>query len=196
MKTLHLLSLGLLIPLAGCQYDNYHYETPDDEPWRSPEKGTVVELKQSLTFVPGSSRTYIQDGVASNNYRGINHYRPWCQFYLYESKDEMKHTRTIEPDKFTVVKASQGIKYVQTAPITVAAIGVGFGFGASNLYAVDDIGAQTLATTMILTSETQPQVRELVCSTTDDARRDNFVSINKIKATLGDIATLHPPTVQ
>lgn len=195
MKILRLLSLGLLLPLAGCQYGNYNYETPYDEPWRVPAIGTIVELKQPLTFSPGSSRIYIQDGQVSTR-RGVDDYRPWCQFYLYESKEDMKHTRTIEPDTFTVIKSSQNVEYVQLQPLTVAAIGIGVGMGSSYMFDRDDAGPQTLATKMRLTSSRQPQVRELICATSDDMRRDNFVSVNKIKATLGDIATLSLPVVQ
>ncbi len=191
MKTLRSLSLGLLLPLAGCQIDNYTYETPYDEPWRVPAKGTVIELKQPLTFSPGSSRIYIQDGVISSR-RGVDDYRPWCQFYLYESKEDMKHARTIQPDQFTVVRASQNVKYVQFKPVDVAAVGI----GSPYMFAQGEVGAQTLATTMKLTSSKQPQVQELICATSDDARRQNFVSVNKIQATLGDIAELHLPLVQ
>lgn len=191
MKILRSLSLGLLLPLAGCQIDNYTYETPYDEPWRVPAKGTIIELKQALTFSPGSSRIYIQDGVISSR-RGVDDYRPWCQFYLYESKDDMKHPRTIEPDQFTVVRASQNVLYVQFKPVTVATVGV----GSPYMFARDDVGAQTLATTMRLKSNKQPQVRELICATTDDARRENFVSVNKIQATLGNIAELTLPVIQ
>lgn len=192
MKTLRLLSLSLLLALAGCQYDNYVYETPYDEPWRLPPKGTIVELMQPLTFSPGSSRIYIQDGVISN--RGVNDYRPWCQFYLYESKEDMKQPRTIEPDEFTVVRASQNVKYVQLKPLTIAAVGIGV--GSSYMFTRDEAGAQTLATTMKLTSSKQPQVHELMCAKSDDVLRHNFVSVNKIQATLGSIAQLHLPVAQ
>lgn len=193
MKTLYILSLGLLVPLAGCQYDNYVYETPYDEPWSVPAKGTVIELNQPLTFSPGSSRVYIQDGAISNR-RGVDDYRPWCQFYLYESKEDMKHPRTIVPDRFTITGAAQNVEFVQLEPIAVAAVGIGV--GSSYMFAQDEAGAQTLATKMKLSSSKQPQVQELMCATTDDVRRQNFVSVNKIQVTLGDIATLHFPMVQ
>lgn len=189
--------LALLLPLGGCQYNNYVYETPNDEPWSVPAKGTVVELTQALTFSPGSSRVYIQDGIVSNR-SGITEYRPWCQFYLYESQDDMKHSRSIEPDRFTVTRSSQNVGLVEAAPLELAAvgIGVGAGYGTSYMYARDDAGPQPLTTTMRLSSDKQPQVHELICSVSDDMRRANFVSINKIKATLGDIAILHPPATQ
>lgn len=193
MKILRILSLSLLLLLAGCQYSDYVYETPYDEPWRVPPKGTIVELKQALTFSPGSSRIYIQDGVVSRR-RGVDDYRPWCQFYLYESQEDMKHPRTIEPDRFTVTRSSQRVDFVQAQAITVAAVGIGA--GSPYISARGEIGAQTLATTMRLSSEKQPQVHELKCATTDDARRDNYVSVNKIQATLGEIATLHLPLIQ
>jgi len=188
MPISRLFVLALLLPLGACQYNNYVYETPYDEPWRVPKKGTIIELKQGLTFSPGSSRVYIQDGEVSNR-RGIDDYRPWCQFYLYESKDDMKHRRTIEPDQFTVINASQRVDYVLAKPLEVAAVG----FGSPYMYARDEAGAQTLATTMKLKSAKQPQVHELKCAVSDDMRRENFVSVNKIQATLGEIAHLQLP---
>ncbi len=189
------LVVALLLPLSACQYENYVYETPYDEPWSVPTRGSIVELNQTLTFSPGSSRVYIQNGTVSNR-RGIDDYRPWCQFYLYESKDELKHSRTIEPDRFTITRASQNVGYVQATPFDVAAVGIGAGFGSSLMYARDEMGAQTLATTMRLKSEKQPQVHELICAVSDDVRRENFVSVNKIQATLGNVATLHQPGMQ
>jgi len=195
MKPLHILTLSLLLPLAGCQYSNYVYETPNDEPWSIPPRGTVVVLNQPIAFRPGTSRSYIQAGEARTSGE-VNRYEPWCQFYLYESKDAMKHERSIQPDEFVVQRASQGIGFVMAQPVSVAAIAIGGGIGVPFHTAVDDVGSQTLSTTMRIKSEKQPQVRELQCSTTDDALRQNFVSINRIQATLGEVVTLRMPSTK
>lgn len=189
MKFLRLLGWSLLLPIAGCQYSNYVYETPNDRPWSIPPKGTVLELRQPLVFSPGSSRAYIQDGEAKP-INGFDHFRPWCQFYLYEPQEAMKVTRTIEPDQFTVVRSGQGVSFALANPVNVA------GNGTSYLMASDEAGAQKLTTTIKLNSEKQPQLQDLKCSTTNDARRDNFVSVNQILATLGGYARLHFPPVE
>jgi len=193
MKTTHVLTLSLLLPLAGCQYSNYVYETHNDEPWSVPPPGTVIALNQPITFQAGTSRSYIQAGKARTSAQ-VNRYEPWCQFYLYESKDAMKHERSIQPDEFVVQRAGQGIGFVMAQPINVAAVGIGVGVPYHT--AIGEVGAQTLSTTMRIKSEKQPQVHELKCSTTDDALRHNFVSVNRIQATLGEIATLRFPSSQ
>ena len=106
----------------------------------------------------------------------------------------MKQERSIQADEFVVERASQGVGFVMAKPIHVASFGIGIGSPYQTV--VDDVGAQTLSTTMRIKSENQPQVRELQCSTTDDALRQNFVSINQIQETLGNVATLRLPSTQ
>lgn len=189
MKFTRLLGCSLLLALAGCQSANYVYETPNDRPWSIPPKGTVVELLQPLVFSPGSSRAYIQDGEAKT-IGGFDRFKPWCQFYLYEPQEAMKVSRTIQPDQFTIVRSGQGISFALTNPVNVVSN------STSYLMASDNAGPQILTTTMRLNSEKQPQVQDLKCSTTNGARRDNYVSVNQIRKTLGRYASLQLPPVE
>jgi len=191
----------LTLPLAGCQTAQLSYETPYDNPYNLPANGTVVELHQTLSFSPGNSRSNIQNGTAIGQ-SGYDRFNPWCQFYLYESKEAMKVSRTIEPDKFTVIHASQNMDYtnlgpILTEPIEVAAMSVGIGFGKPLYFgsSLDDTGLRTMRTTLRLHSEKQPQVHELRCMVDDDPYLRRFVTINQMIKTLGEVATLHLPVV-
>jgi hypothetical protein len=166
--------------LAGCQTTPLNF----DNARSVPPPGTIVELNQNLEFARGVSRSYIQYGEALGSHGKYNSYEPWCQFYLYEPQSMMKNPRTIEADRFTVVKSYQNIDYVLKDPMKLAFVGSGIGDGGE---------VYPLVTTMILQSEKQPQVRELRCSNTDNPYPSNFVSVNKIIEVLGNVATLHLP---
>ena len=192
MKLLRWMPL-LILPLTGCQSSSISYETPSDNPFNLLPPGTVIELNQTLTFSPGNSRSNIQNGKAIGQGR-YDRFQPMCQFYLYESKEAMKVSRSIEPDSFTVIKSSQNIDYVLAEPIEVAFVSIGFG-GPRYRHDPfdDDIGTRTMKTTMRLRSEKQPQVHELRCNRDDDPYLRNFVTINEMIKTLGEVATLHLP---
>ena len=180
---LHYLLLFLIAPLlAGCQTPAFNYENPNDNPRRVPPEGSVVVLNQPLQFRVGSSRSYVQFGVAQTG--GVNIREPYCMFYLYEPSEALKQERTIQPDQFTVIKSFQASEFASVKPVVQAAVIRRSGDGPS---------AQTLATTLRLKSELQPQVRDLKCSVFGEANLYDFVSINQIIETLGDVATLQLP---
>ena len=181
----YFLSLLFIVPvLAGCQTPVFTYEDPNDDPRAVPSVGTVVVLNEDLHFRVGSSRSYIQYGVAQPK-GGVNTREPYCLFYLYEPSEALKHERTIQADKFKVEKSFQAAEFVSIKPLVQAAIFLtGDGDGPS---------ARSLTTTLRLESEAQPQVRELRCSVFGEANLYDFVSINQMIETLGDVATLHIP---
>jgi len=183
MKPTHAIAAIILLFLSACQIAPLTY----DNPRSVPPPGSVIELNQALEFSPGSSRSNIQGGEALGSSGKYNRFQPWCQFYLYESREAMKKPRTIEPDTFTVIGARQEIDYTLSRPVDVASLGIGgFGEGAD---------VRPLTTIIRLKSDKQPQVHELRCSKTDDPQQLNFLSVDMIRTTLGDIATLHLPAL-
>jgi hypothetical protein len=193
MKLIHIFLISLSILLTGCQSSPLSYASPYDNPRNYPVAGSVIVLNQSLNFSPNISRSNIQGGVALGS-KSYDRFRPWCQFYLHESKQAMTQARTIEADRFTVINSTQNVDYTQLKPIEVAAAGISIGAPLHFRSRFDDdIGAQTLKTTLWLKSENQPQVRELRCAIDDDPWTQNFLSINQIIETLGSVATLELP---
>jgi len=164
------------------------YDDPYDNPKSTPPKGTVVVLNQPLDFTVGSSRSYIQHGVATGQGR-VNIREPYCLFYLYESSGAMQNVRSIQPDRFIVTRSSQGAEFAAIQPSIEIAVYVPFGDVADG----GGPSAQTLATNLRLQSETQPQVHELKCSVFGEPFYYGFVSINQMKQTLGDVVTLEFP---
>jgi len=198
MKLLHWIPL-LILPLSGCQTAPLHYATPYDNPYNLPPAGTVIELHQPLSFSPGNSRSNIQNGATIGHGR-YDRFNPMCQFYLYESKDQLKVARTIEADTFTIIQSSQHMDYTHvkpllTEPVQVAAVGIGIGGPIFVTPFDDDIGLVTMQTTMRLRSDKQPQVHELRCMIDDDPYLRRFVTINQMIKTLGEVATLHVPVI-
>ncbi len=180
---LHYLLLFLIAPLlAGCQTSAFTYENPNDNPRRVPPVGSVVILNQPLQFRVGSSRSYVQYGVAQTG--GVNNREPYCMFYLYEPSEALKQERTIQPDQFTVIKSFRAAEFASVKPVVQAAVILPSANGPS---------ARTLTTTLRLKSELQPQVHDLKCSVFGEANLYDFVSINQIIETLGDVATLQLP---
>lgn len=185
MNRLFFLS-ALIIPLvSGCQ--SLNYEVDFDAPHSKPAAGAIVQLNQTLTFQRGSSRSYIQHGLAQN-FNGIDEREPWCQFYRYEPAAALKTMRTIGPDSFTITGSSQRMELVEIQPARPVVL------LASTIFLPsmkdNDPNAVTLATIMQIKSAKQPEVVELKCAVFDDPYRYNYVSVNKIRQTLGQVVTL------
>ena len=117
----------------------------------------------------------------------MNIRQPYCLFYLYEPAAALKHERTVQPDRFTVTRATQGAEHASVKPIVQARAVLPMSDIA------DGASAQTLTTTVRLNSEKQPRVRELRCSIFGEANLYDYVSLNQIIQTLGDVVTLEIP---
>ncbi len=172
------LHVVLLIPLLpGCQINDHKHDFTYLS--NSLPKGSVIQLNHPLVVPKGTSRTCIQDGIRFF-LNDISIFEPWCQFKLYEPQVAMNKERTIQPDRFTVVSVSKQEGLVQTTPIMVAA-------------RFDDYwpSSKSLATTYRLTSEIQPEVYEFQCSSYSIGTRHDYISIEEMKKTLGDIVTIH-----
>ncbi len=182
MKRIKFLPGLILLLLSGCQ--TMSYEDFYDDPTSVPPVGTIVRLNQPLTFQRGSSRSYIQDGEAKP-FKSVHSLEPSCMFYLFEPYEAMGSVRTIEPDNFIVTHSAQWIDIAGMQPSVYAFSSIAIG----NMF-YDGVSAQNLSTTMKLQSDRQPQVVELKCTVFDDPFYSNFVSVNQIVETLGDVVTL------
>ena len=185
MQAARLLAYFLFIVLAGCQTP---YENAHDNPRSKPAVGTVLDLHQHILFSRGWSRSYVQHGKAYT-FRSINLYEPWCRFYLNEPRKAMKQRRVIDPDQFAVIRSFQRMDtglYALAEPIQVAANSFMFSGNEDG----GDFGPKSMMTIMKLQSTKQPQLVELKCAVYADPVLSNFISVNDIQKTLGDIATL------
>ena len=191
MKKSLSLTAALSLTVTACQPGPYQFTDPLDNPRGMLAPGSVIELNQPLTFYPNSSRARVQNGKALGQSR-YNMYTPSCEFYLYDTKESLATTRILEPDRFEVVSTYQGVDYVSAKPVEVAGrVGVGVGVPRVGGAYYDDIGPVPFKTSMRVRSDRQPQLHEINCTAMDDLWTRNYVSINQIIQTLGEVATVH-----
>jgi hypothetical protein len=174
-----LLLLAVLLIVTGCQSAPVRDES---SPLFKVPAGSSVILHRALETDPGSARAYIQFGQPMPFAQTRQRY-PRCYFYLDTVSDQ---AQTIESDEFEVVRTQQLRLMSQLEDGRLqAAVGFGFGFG-------DGGSDENFSTHMQLRSARQPTVSELICellTTTADVMR-NHLSIEEIRATLGEVVTL------
>ncbi|MCK5662138.1 MAG: hypothetical protein KAI17_01560 [Thiotrichaceae bacterium] len=178
-----LISLAISILITGCQ----SLSEPVDfsHPKSKPPVGTVVQLNETLIFEQGTSRTYIQNGKAKS-FKEVDDRAPWCQFSRYEPRAALKTERSAVPDRFTITSSSQRMEMVSAKPFPILAANVIIPSMLDN----DGQNAQTLATIMKIKSDQQPEIAEFKCAVFNDPYMENFVSVNQIIDTLGNVVTL------
>lgn len=154
-----------LISLAGCASTG---QNPDF----FPPVGSKVIVNQELSARSGS-RLYIQNGQAMER-RQVGVVNPYCQFVLFRSPEEMSTPFSIQPDTFTITRRYRQRDFSWADGQQVAEI-------RSNV---------TMTTFMDLSSDSQPEVRQLLCMRWSSARIDQFVRIHEMQATLAPIVEL------
>lgn len=115
---------------------------------------------------------------------------PWCQFYLFESREAMKKPRTIAADQFIVTQSSQRAEFALSAVSRFDVAASGASFTLARTRNGGDAGFKSMATTLKLHSDKQPQLVELKCTVYANPFHYNFVSVNKIQEILAPIASL------
>jgi len=180
------ISLAISFLISGCQT----LSEPVDfsHPKSKPPVGTIVQLNEKLTFQTGTSRSYIQHGKFKE-FKGIEDREPWCMFYRYEPRAALKSERSVEPDNFTVTSSLQRAEMVSAKPFFIST----FNMILPAMLESDNSNSATLTTTMKIKSDKQPEVVELRCGVFNESFSENYVSVNKILETLGNIVTLKFP---
>ena len=181
MKTCRILWIAGLLMLAGCQSLTLdYYQTPG----QLPPAGSSIELHQTLEFQVGYSRSFIQFGKAIN-FEQLRVRYPHCLFYRYEPPEALQTLREVQPDRFVITDA-----WVSTD--LAAGLPVFSGSMIKTLGGFDGDGpsSQTLTTTMRLESPAQPEIIELRCSIFTIPYLNNYLTLDEIINTLGEVATL------
>lgn len=151
-------------------------------PYTTPEVGTMIQLNQELSVQRGV-RIYLQDGY-QKDFGDVAKLEPYCQFYALRSRDEIRKPFTIKPDTFVVYKVFRQKDSVALEGLQIASEGeADFDHDSSQ---------RTMSTYMELSSDTQPNVKRLICSQWADPASRFHVSVDEIKASLGDIAQFIP----
>ena len=155
-------------------------------PFVKPRVGSVIELNQEISARNGA-RIYLQDGYVLS-WRELEKQMPYCQFFVNRPSSEMRQPLTVQPDSFTVRRVYRQRDFTALEGVQLAMNG-----GGSEAEVDRGSSQRTMSTYMELSSATQPDVTNLICSQWRDPRTRNHVSINEIIAALGDIARFIPP---
>jgi hypothetical protein len=182
MNRLLLISLPIIVFLSACQTLDY----PDsfDSPGSKIPVGSQIELLQPLTFQRGYSRSFIQFGIPIT-FNQLEERLPYCQFYRYEPPEDLQTVRRIEPDVFTVTRSYQGQDFAKWKSPVLAQVMPLPGF-------MNDAGPSdmTLSSILKLESKKQPEIVELKCAVFAEPFKRNYVSVNEIRNTLGNVASI------
>lgn len=146
--------------------------TTGQSPTFFPPAGSEVIVNQELNARSGT-RVFIQDGQVLER-RDVGVVNPYCQFVLWRSREEMKDPIVIQPATFTITRTFRQKDY---------------SWADGQLLAEFRSNA-TMTTFMELSSDTQPEVRQLLCMRWGSPRLDRFLTIDEMKATLSPIVEL------
>ena len=131
--------------------------------------GSKVQVNQDLSAVSGA-RVTIQYGrvIPRSEVSVID---PHCQFYLHRSREEMNDPVVVRPGTFTVKRVYQRQAY-----------------DGLQLAATQFVGDPTRypTTVMELSSAQQPEVRDLRCAIWGTPYVEGFLTIDQMRAALGD----------
>jgi hypothetical protein len=168
--------------LSGCAL--FEVEPDTASPFYAVPEGSVLELHQPITILPGTTRVWLQRGRVA---AGQDWWYPACN--LEVNTLDRERAQTVVPGRFGVVRV-QWLEYAELKTTPVAAMPVA-------LRADYNGGSVTwiwLGYHLWLSSAEQPDVRQLTCvgvySLPFEARPP---SIDQIREALGTVATLHLP---
>lgn len=178
LRTGFVLSLALL--LGACQ-------TPAvdkaDSPYYTVPATSKLILNREITIPANTASVYLQGG-AIKPYPDIDDDYPHCIFEVSGVKPE---PQTVKPGIFIITKVMQKFDFAAAEPVRVAALA---GAGHAPLMLSGGPSRLPYDTIMWLESAEQPWVRQINCRQWEDPTDPYFVTINEIKAALGEIFTL------
>ncbi len=170
-------AMALVLTTVGCSIT-----VPKDEAsqFYAIPVGSKIILNRDLEVSPRRARVYIQDGSVVQS---ADPFAPQCNF---EVEDVEPFPQTIQKDEFVVRKVSRDWRNVVVDQHIQLVSRSGMGSGTSDIFRIWHLW---------LASDKQPNVRKLLCSGVyAEPYRARTPSIQEIRATLGDIATLRLQT--
>ncbi len=172
MKYITIFSLLMLV--MSCTQNNikdensYRYSIP---------AGSKLKLNQEIIIPSSLGRTFFQNGKVTKE-KDINIYYPHCSITINTLQ---KSDRIISPTTFEIIKVVDDEEYAQ-----------GYIFYAStDIQLASDTPLITgLVSYYYLKSLLEPDVRSLECIQWNSLYENNYLSINEVRKSLGNIFTL------
>ncbi len=199
MKRITVFAVSMLL-LAGCQTTDYT-GNEDSYRYRIPPGSTLI-LNQPLVIPADRSTIYLFRGKVVT-YNDVDIYYPHCQFRMRKIS---KQERSVSLDTFLITRINDWEDYHAQGPLRFSdvrisvGVGVGVGVGTSGHIAVGigiGGGGPSLikyATIISLQSDSQPEVKDIICSHWGDSGDIEAVTIRETRGALGDIFTLNLKT--
>lgn len=194
MKRIAMLVVSMMI-VTGCQTtdytgdeDSFHYRIP---------VGSTLTLNQALTIPADRSSIYLFRGKVVT-YHNVDIYYPHCELILEKVSNR---TRTVKPDTFIITRVNDWEDYraqnrqylVDASIVSDSRISGGIAIGAGG-----DGGPSIIkyATIISLQSNSQPDVKEILCAQWGDMGRWGVkpVTIYETRQAIGKIFTLNIKT--
>lgn len=152
--------------------------------------GSTLRLTQALDIPKERSSIYIANGKVAplKNFNTVDIYDPYCMLRLH---NEAAHARQVMPDQFKVTKVVEwegyysGLKKRNVANITKHSGGM----SKVVFFGNNDSGFSIImhATVIGLHSDTQPEVKEIVCGHWDEQSLVEPLTLKQMKTALGEL---------
>jgi hypothetical protein len=170
----------VLLALTGaCQPAFINGVPNENSPYFDVPVDSRLLLRSALTVPAREGSAYFQNG-RTMPWHEVSIYSTWCVLQL-EARRET--AQTIEPDAFIVRQVSNERRYHLAADTRVA----------RDFDRDDGETYEVMATVMQLESPRQPQVRRLVCADWGLPQGGYYLTVAKIRRTLGDHISLELP---
>jgi hypothetical protein len=144
--------------------------------------GDEVVLHQPLDAVAGS-RIYLQHGKVVNG-NAFQHREPFCYFHVYRDSAIINTAFRVTEDRFSITRTGRSIEYsMDSTPGYLLAAGGFF---------TQEASAQNMMIRFALDSPAQPDVRWLKCGIFAVPGERNYLAMEEVLETLGDLVTLNP----
>lgn len=171
--------IPLFLALTACASGPY----PVTSPYYYIPAGSKVILKQELTIQPNAARVYIQYGHVVTPKEKDN-FHAHCSFLSWKVLNVAQH---IKPDTFIITKTEKYEDVVQNTASTkqIASIRLAFGMFTSGAPM-----ALIYKTKLTLHSETQPDIRRLICEHWENPDDAYHLTVAQMQQALGDIAEI------
>ena len=182
------VSLALVVFVSACQTAYKDGQPNEDSPYYEVPVDSKLILHRDLTIPAKTAIVYFQRGQIFLKHYQYNRYGTYCELELSAKRNVLQ---TVKADEFVIYKVKQETVFGDGGLIQLARGRVRFGLAQS--FGRDNDGIrlyEVVATRMALRSERQPDVHALICASWEPAQAMSYLTIRKIRNTLGDIFTL------
>ncbi len=182
------VSLALVVFVSACQTAYKDGQPNEDSPYYEVPVDSKLILHRDLTIPAKTTIVYLQRGQIVLKHHQVNRWGTYCELELSRKRDV---PQTIEADEFDIYKVKQETVFGDGGFMQLASRGVGFGGVAQIMRGSDGHRLyEVVATRMALRSERQPDVQALICASWEPAQAMSYLTIRKVRDTLGDIFSL------